>query len=264
VLLPHRRPPRSKKPTSRTRDNDLPRRHRAEDTDRPEPARQHGARRAERGEQIPPRATQRPRHRDIDAGANSDLHQQHPGRFQTRRQPAQPATHRRRRHPQPPPDPAVTGPAGPSRHRRADHVSGIPAAQQHRHRQQHMRDQAPRTPRATRAKPLRDAMHPAGTRPPPRPQRLPAPRTRNTALSQPRLDQDRVSLYRHQRCLRASARPSRRRPPRHRREGRCRVRRRDSSGARHSDDADQHPKQPEEDQHFTGNATDADRPAHRR
>src|SRR5204863_6602471 len=41
------------------------------------------------------------------------------------------------------------------------------------------------------------------------------PRTRELPARQPLLDQNRVSLYRHQRCLRASARPSRHGPPRH-------------------------------------------------
>jgi hypothetical protein len=265
VLLPDRRPPRGKEPTNRTRHSDLPRRHGAEDTDPPEPPPQRRCRRTERGQQIPPRATQRARHPHIHTGTNSDLHQEHPRRFQTPRQPAQPAAHRRLRHPQPLPDRAMTRAAGAGRHRRTDHVDGIPAAQQHRHRKQHMRKKASRAARTPRPKHLRDAVHPAGTRPPPRSQRLLTPRTRELATGQPRLDQNRISLYRHQRCLRASARPSRCGPPRHnRREGRCRIHPRDSSGARHSDDADHHPKQHNEDQHITGNTTDADQPAHQR
>ena len=78
--------------------------------------------------------------------------------------------------------------------------------------------------------PRRSGASPARTGP----RRDPPPASPGNTGSQPdrpptatRLD--RIRLYRHQRCFRASARPLRDGPPRHEAGGRCHVRRQDSS-----------------------------------
>lgn len=116
----------------------------------------------------------------------------------------QPAADRRRRHLQPLTGRAVPGTAGPSLYRGADHIRGIRPPQQHRHRQQHMRHQARAAPRPPRTQRPLDTMHSPPPGPPPRPQHLTTHRrwTGELATGQPRLDQNRVSLYRQQRCLR--------------------------------------------------------------
>ena len=260
VLLPVRRPSRSQKPTGRTRGRDLPGRHRAEDTHRPEPAPDLEGRCPQRGQQIPPRTPQRTGHHQIHASAMGDLQQEHPRRLQPRPQPAQPSPHRGRRHPQPLSDRTVTGTLPASGHRSTDHLDPIRPAQQDRHRQQHVRDQTPRAPRPPRSQYPGHTVHPAGPRPPPRPQQPPTPRTRQLPVHEPGLDQNRISLYRHQRCLRASARPSRDGPPRHdTREGRGRLRRRDCAQARPTDDADHEHGHHNEHQPVVGKITDGHR-----
>ena len=106
------------------------------------------------------------------------------------------------------PDRPVTAAGGAGRQRGADHLSGVRPPQQHRHRQQHMRDQTPSAPRPPwtqrpgMPRTSRARAHPHG-------RSDPAPRTHRTARRQPRLDPNLICLYRDQRCLRASARPSR-------------------------------------------------------
>ncbi len=131
------------------------------------------------------------------------------------------------------PDQAVTLPRGAGQQRRADHLGRVRPPQQHRHRQQHMRDQAlapagpPRPPHPV------DPVHPTRPCPSPRAQHTRATRAVDLAGRQPRLDPNRIRLYRHQRCLRASARPSATVVHDMRREGRCHVRRQDSSASIH-------------------------------
>jgi len=81
---------------------------------------------------------------------------------------------------------------------------------------------------------------------------------------QPRLDSNRIRLYRHQRCLRASARPSRDGPPRHEAGGPLSCSSAGFSRSRHSDEADHYSRQHRKDQTVIGNRTDAHRPDHRR
>jgi len=73
-----------------------------------------------------------------------DQHEMHPDRRQPGTPPPQPAADRASRHPQPHRDPAVTTAGRPRRQRRADQLHGVRPPQQHRHRQQHMRDQTPK------------------------------------------------------------------------------------------------------------------------
>ena len=120
------------------------------------------------------------------------------------------------------------------------HLGRVRPPQQHRHRQQHMRDQAlpaagpPRPPHPV------DPVHPTRPRPPPRAQHTRATRAVNLTGRQPRLDSNRIRLYRHQRCLRASARPSRDGPPRHEAGGPLSCSPARFFRYRHSDDADHH------------------------
>jgi hypothetical protein len=86
--------------------------------------------------------------------------------------------------PQPHRDPAVTTAGRPRRQRRADHLHGVRPPQQHRHRQQHMRDQtptAPGPPRPQRADPTNAT--PPG--PPPRRQHTRTTRTTHLTGRQP-------------------------------------------------------------------------------
>jgi hypothetical protein len=194
------RPARGKEPTTGAADRDLPRRHRAEDADRPEPAGHCMHRGLECREQIPPGTPRRGRHDDIDTGPDRHLQQPHPNRPEPTAQPAQPAPHGRRRHPEVSTDGAMASTGTTGDDHRADHVRAIRPTQQHRHRQQHMRHQTRPAPRPPRTQRLRDAVNPPPPRPTPRPQRLVTTgrRAGELAARQPRLDQDRVSLYRHQ------------------------------------------------------------------
>ena len=257
LRLPGRWPSRGKKPTSRARGSDLPRRHRAEDTDRPEPARQRRGRRAESGEQVPPRAPQRGRHRDIDPGTNSHLQQVHAGGLETRGKPAQPAAHRRRRRSQPLPDRPVTGSAGPGRHRGADHVGGIRQRsntvtgrstcvtrhEAHRARRGRSTSATPCTSRA-RAQPhgRSDSSHPGHVS-------WPLANLASTRTGSTSTVTNGASVHQHG-------------PPvavLHdiKREGRCRLRPQDSSQARQLDGADHEPERQREDQPILGSVTDA-------
>ena len=144
------------------------------------------------GSPAPSAPADRPRHDERPARST-------PGRFQPPGHPPQPAPHRRRRNRQPRPDPAVPLTTGPRRQRRADHLDRIRAPQQHRHRQQHVRDQTPRAPRPPRPQRPRQPVHRPRPRPPPRTQHRPTTRARQPPGRQPRLDRNLVSLYRHQR-----------------------------------------------------------------
>ena len=154
----------------------------------------------------------------------------HPRRLQPAAHPPQPAAHRRRRHPQRRPDRPVTLPGSPSQQRRADHLGRVRPPQQHRDRQQHMRDQAPpRTgPAAAAATRRPRAPHAAG--PTPTAQHPRATRAVDLPARQPRLDPNLICLYRDQRvppCIQHG--PPAAVFPDIRREGRCHVRRQDSS-----------------------------------
>ena len=105
-------------------------------------------------------------------------------------EPAQPATNRVRRHPQPPSDPPIPLPGDARLDRRADHRHLILPPQQRQIRQQHMRARAtpaPRPPRPQQPIPRPAAQHPL-PRVPPRPQHPPTRRTRQAARrpAQPR------------------------------------------------------------------------------
>jgi hypothetical protein len=110
----------------------------------------------------------------------------------------------------------------------------------------------------------RDPMHTTRPCPTPRTQHPRAARAADLTGHQPRLDSNRIRLYRHQRCLRASARPSRHRPPRHDTGGPLSSSSARFSRSRHSDDADHHNHQPEQDQTLIGNRPDANQPSRRR
>ena len=105
---------------------------------------------------------------------------------------------------------STPGAAGRPRDQRGpDHRGRISPPQQHRDRQQHVRDQARRTPGpAGPQQPDASDVTPAG--PPPRAQHTWAGRARHAAGRQPGLDQILIRRYRDQRvppCIRA--RPSR-------------------------------------------------------
>lgn len=72
-------------------------------------------------------------------------------------------------------------------------------------RQQHVRDQTPRAAGPPRTQHLGDPVHTARARPPPRAQRPRAVRAVDLPGHQPQLDPNLISLYRDQRCLRASS-----------------------------------------------------------
>lgn len=215
-------PTRRQEPTTTAAHRNLPRRHRAEDTraentDRPEPADHRLLRGLQRCQQIPPPRSSGSRHRDIDTGADRDLQQHHPDRSQPPTQPAQPAPHRRRRHPQPLTDRAVTGTRSTGPDRGTDHLGGIRPPQQHHHRQQHMRGQTRPAPRPPRTQRPRKSVNPPPPSPPPRPQRLLTPDHRAGDLppEQPRLDQNRISPYRHHDASVHQHGPPGAGPPRH-------------------------------------------------
>ncbi len=75
-------------------------------------------------------------------------HQQemHPGRLKPGAPPPQPTPHRARRCTQPDRDPAVAKAGSSRRQRGTDHLDSVRPPQQHRDRQQHMRDQTPHAP----------------------------------------------------------------------------------------------------------------------
>ena len=133
----------------------------------------------------------------------------HPHRLQPSTHPPQPPTDRRRRRPDQGGDRPVPVAGRPRDQRGPDHRGRISPPQQHRDRQQHVRDQARRTPGP--AGPQRpDAPDVTSAGPPPRGQHPRTLRARNAAARQPGLDQILIRLYRDQRvppCIRA--RPSR-------------------------------------------------------
>ena len=92
------------------------------------------------GSSRPPR--QRPPH-----ARNHD-----PNRLQPRACAAQPTPHRRRRHPQAGADPAMPSPVGTGGQRRPNPFRRIRSAQQHRHRQQHVRRPCTTRQRARRGR----------------------------------------------------------------------------------------------------------------
>ena len=165
-MLANSRRPAAGQPGARSRPaerrrRDLPRRHRADHPDRPEPAGHRRGRRAQRGQQIPPRRAAAPPARpDVHTGPAGHLQRNAPGPTSsrpaiTRSQPRTVAAG----HLSAAAIRAVTLTGRPSQQRRADHLGRVRPPQQHRDRQQHMRDQARRA---------------AG---PPRPQRPSIPRT---------------------------------------------------------------------------------------
>ena len=91
---------------------------------------------------VPPRRAERFRHRLVHPGQPGHHREMHPDRLQPGAPPPQPAADRARRHAQPHRDPAVTKAGRPRRQRGADHLDGVRPSQQHRDRQQHVRDQA--------------------------------------------------------------------------------------------------------------------------
>ena len=197
---PRRGPARREQPTTRTRRGDLPRRHRAEHPDRARTGRSPPP-------SPPPTRPARPATASPSAvgtgrstpARRGHLQQEQPDRLQPAAHHPQPAPHRRRRNPKLQPDPAVPAPAA-----RASSAAPITSAayarrSQHRHRQQHMRDQTPGAPGPPRPQHPRDPTHSTRPRPPPRTQHPRARRTANLPGQQPRLDPNLICLYRDQR-----------------------------------------------------------------
>src|SRR5437763_5870915 len=115
----------------------------------------------------------------------------------TQSEPAQPATNRVRRHPQPRSDPPIPLPSDARLDRRPDHRHLVLAAQQRHLRQQHVRARAPPTPPPPRPQqpiPRRAAQHPLPSMTP-RPQRPPPRRTTNKPADQLTLDARLLGAY---------------------------------------------------------------------
>ena len=120
-------------------------------TDRP--ARTAAATLAPRPRSLPtrPRNARPPAPPRPSSGSSATAHRVKCARIAPRaREPPQPAAHRVRGHPQPPPRSADAPPRRRSPHRRADHRDLVPPAQQHNIRQQHVRARAPPAPRPPR------------------------------------------------------------------------------------------------------------------
>ena len=159
--------------------------------------------------------------------------------------PPQPAADRAGRHAQQHPDPAGDPDRPPAPQRRADHLGGVGPPQQHRDRQQHVRDQTPRAPGPPRPQ-RADPTHPTWPGPTPRREHPRAARATELPARQPGLDPNLICLYRDQRvppCIQHG--PPAAVFPDLRREGRClHSDARHTDGADHQDQIPRHPSPP--------------------
>ena len=138
------------------------------------------------------------RHHQVDPGQPGHQREVHPHRLQTGAHPPQPAADRRRRHAEQQPDPPMTTTGRPCQQPGPDHPGGVGPPQQHRDRQQHMRDQAARAPCSPR--PQRpDPTDPTRSGPTPRSEHPVATRAIELPTRQTGLDPNLICLYRDQR-----------------------------------------------------------------
>ncbi len=142
----------------------------------------------------------------------SEHREPHPDRLSPRREPPQPAAHRRRGHPQPLGGTPMTVTTSLGHQRRADHPHLVAPSDQRILRNQHMRTSAHRTSATTRLPPhlhrLSATQHPPSSRPP-RPHAARTIRAVELASNQPTLDFERIDTYDDHQCLRAPKGPSR-------------------------------------------------------
>ena len=203
------RPDRGEQAPRGDRRGELPRR----------PAAHHGGRRA----QAPPRRRPHPSDRvhcithpgpDRRArpGQRVELAEQRgehrPDLLRTGGEPAQPAAHRRGRPPELRRDPPVTGTRGLRGQRRTDHRDPIRAAQQARHRQQHVRAAARTAPAPLRSQRLDPSItvphRPRPGMPPGREPVVPTTRAPQHPGPQPLLNHHRIGPYHQHRCLQST------------------------------------------------------------
>lgn len=193
------RPTGGKEPTSRTGRSDLPSRHRTEDPEHAEPPNHRSTRRPQRSEYVTPRRPLRLGHRHVHPSAMGHLQQPRPHHLQPAAHHPQPAPRRRHRNPKRRPDRPMPRPTSAGHQSRTNHLDRIRTPQQHRDRQQNMGDQTHRAARPPRVQHPRPAVDTARACPPPPPQHTGAIRAADLPSHQPRLDPNRISLYRHQR-----------------------------------------------------------------
>ena len=144
--------------------------------------------------------------RHVHPGPDGQPGEEHPHLLRPGGEPPQPAPDRARRHPQPDRDPPVPQPQGRlRRQRRADHRHRVRPSEQAKHRQQHVRRPAPRTPRPPRPDPHTTAGSPHRPDPgmTPRHQTTPASGAGERTRSQVGFHNRSRRRYRLHRCLRA-------------------------------------------------------------